>query len=765
MLGAIIASVGVAIAWLQLRRTPRLSTGPGGWMRRVAAKLSRSTYVEPYSWALHPPTGRLPAQVRGRVALLSLLTERLKASDGHVHVLAGLGGVGKSTVALSVAHVAINARRRVWWVDAVDAGAIASALLALARELGAASLDVDEAFAGRRDAPGLVWRYLEQNANWVLIFDNADDIDKLGSGHSPIIDGTGWVRPSRRGMVLITSRVNDVTQWGKYATVHSVPALSESEGASVLLDCAPAAGSIAEARQLSMRLCGLPLALHQAGSYLASSFADERTFTSFQESLEQHFERIMVRHGMDDRSTVMATWELSLDALSRKGFEDARPLLRILSCFAAASPVPYRLIQGIGHSDVLRRGSLPDTLSALAAVGLLETRASPVDANRADVLVHPLVAETQRARFTSEERGASLEGAISGLAEAIVTLDRSSSIEWPIWLQLLPHISVLLDPQRIEGISESTLEHLLVGALTIVDALIWAGRWPAALDIARHAVVASAKLGENHPATLKVRHFLAEALMNKGLWKEAEDEFRKVVRLRELFLGKAHPDTLTTRQSLGCCLRLTERTEEAEKEYKIVVEERRKILGDDDLDFLNARHDLAHVGALRGRTDDAEAEFRFLLKRRTDLLGEDHPSTLATLHDLSWVLGKKGDLEEAERGFKSVRDQWLRIANEKHPSVLQAEYELAIIHRMAGLGEEALEELQDVLVRQRDALGEFHPTTLKTRHEVATTLLDLGRSEDAMEEFRAVLDQSRTALGIEHPVTIAALHACSPTES
>jgi tetratricopeptide (TPR) repeat protein len=766
VLGAIIGSVGVAIAWIQLRRMPRVSTGSGaGGGEAPQGSEDQLTFNVPVTGVLRPPTGRLPAQVRGRVALLSLLTEQLNAPDGHIHVLAGLGGIGKSTIALSVADVAMDSGHPVWWVPAVDAATVASVLLGLARELGAASSDVDEALAGRRDASGLVWRYLEQTAGWVLVFDNADDIDELCTGHGPIIEGTGWLRPSRRGMVLVTSRISDATLWGRHATVHVVPALNEQDGAQVLLDLAPAAGSVAQARQLSIRLGGLPLALHHAGSYLASSFSDERTFTSFQDSLEQQFGRVMSRRGIDDRSTVMATWELSLGALDRKGIGDARPLLRILSCFAAASPVPYRVLQGIGHSDALASDSLSDTLSALVAVGLLETRASFADENRTDVLVHPLVAETQRARFNSEDRRIALEGAVNGLGEAVALLDRANPVEWPIWLQLQPHMNVLLDPQRMERVSASTLDHLLVVASCTVDTLIWAGRWPAALDTARRAVVASAPLGEDHPTTLRARHFLAEALMDNGLWQEAEEEFRKVVRLRELILGKTHQDTLESRDRLGLCLRLANRPAEAESEYRMVIEGRRKVLGDEAFDTLDSRHGLAYVAAMRGRTDEAEREFRLLLDKRQPLLGKDHPATLATLHDLSWVLGKRGDFEEAERGFKSVRDQWLRIAHEKHPSALHAEYELAIVHRMSGLVDKALEEFQDVLVRLKDALGESHPSTLKTRHELASTLLDLGRPEDAKKEFRAVLSQSRAALGNEHPVTIAALRALSETDS
>jgi hypothetical protein len=69
------------------------------------------------------PLGRLPAEIRGRDALLDELSRLLVSRPGRMGrtwVLAGMGGLGKSTVALAVAEIAQIRGWRVWWVTALN---------------------------------------------------------------------------------------------------------------------------------------------------------------------------------------------------------------------------------------------------------------------------------------------------------------------------------------------------------------------------------------------------------------------------------------------------------------------------------------------------------------------------------------------------------------------------------------------------------------------------------------------------------------------
>ncbi|QYC40054.1 hypothetical protein Nocox_12180 [Nonomuraea coxensis DSM 45129] len=156
LVGTLAGVAAVVVAVVQLRRTPR---------DRIDHVPAVAT-GEPVP-VLLAPTGRL-GQLHGRQELLSELEERLIEPDGRFHVLAGLGGVGKTTVALALAERARELGCLVWWVSATDGASMTAALLGLAGDLGAPLGEVEEARTGRRVAADVLWTRLEQRAEWLL---------------------------------------------------------------------------------------------------------------------------------------------------------------------------------------------------------------------------------------------------------------------------------------------------------------------------------------------------------------------------------------------------------------------------------------------------------------------------------------------------------------------------------------------------------------------------------------------------------------------
>ena len=152
-------------------------------------------------------------------------------------------------------------------------------------------------------------------------------------------DGAGWVRATRRGLVLVTSRRRENRQsetlrgkssqrviWPDEAILYEVGPLSDSEAAQVLLDWAPRAGDRSQALRLGRRLGGLPLALKLAGQYLSSGYVNNPTFTAYLDALDSDPRMIeLLKPDFDDpahieREMVMFTWELSLNALADRGY-------------------------------------------------------------------------------------------------------------------------------------------------------------------------------------------------------------------------------------------------------------------------------------------------------------------------------------------------------------------------------------------------------------------------------------------------------------
>ena len=489
------------------------------------------------------PAPVLDVDVRGRGQVINELAGLALAPPGRVQVLAGLGGSGKSTVARAVAARVGAQDRRVWWVPAADAVSMTQLLLGLAEELGASRGQVEEALAGRLNPSDVLWGQLETARDWMVVLDNADSPAALAAGGRPVSSGNGWLRSTRTGLALVTSRAGDLHDWGPVARVIRLEPLAEADGAQVLLDLAPGAGDRAAAHSLAGQLGGLPLALHQAGSYLASAFAAEATFARYQQVLSVRFGELMGR-GDDDRAKVIATWELSLDGLEAQGRGQARPLLRLLSCFASAVLVPPLLLGREALAGMCgSMAAAEDGLSGLLSVGLIDAVRSPQAGVLPSVKVHPLVAQTIRYR-AGDALPRSLEAAVQLLDAAVGKLGYDDPRDAADWLTLVPHLRALqLSDRRLPASAEASLAS---AASQISLALVWGGSYVAALAVAEWGLERGHGLPEDHQQILRLRRARAVVWRFLGRYADAEAEYRQVLDARLRVLGPDHPSTLAT---------------------------------------------------------------------------------------------------------------------------------------------------------------------------------------------------------------------------
>ncbi|MEO5876083.1 MAG: tetratricopeptide repeat protein [Streptosporangiaceae bacterium] len=566
------------------------------------------------------------------------MTQLLAEPDGLAHVLSGLGGTGKSMVALRVADVAVTQGRRVWWVSAVDGASLSAGMLLLAESLGADAGLVQGARAGAVPACDVLWPLLEADPGWLLVIDNADDVEALAVTGRVLRDGNGWVRGSRSGLVLVTTRDSDPSHWGRAVELHPVGWLTDADGGLVLRDLAPQAGTQSEAESLSGRLGGLALALHHAGSHLAMPFARLRTFTAYQQAWEEEFAAGTYSGTPSDRDVVTSTWDLSLDQLDRSGFPQARNLLDVLAWFAAPIPVPT---QGLDH-EVLGRvcgdtgaAAVAPGLQALLSAGLIETRLpspppGPAHAGTSGVMVHPLVAETIRSRHLARGTAPTIAGvAVDVLAQATNDLQNVRAADWAVWIVWLPHLEELLT----QASSHLGLEDLAALAGTAADgamALLWAGSYPASLKVAETARQHTQRLGAENPEILFLIDRQAGAYYFLGDHAEAERLYRELLPIEERVLGPEHPDTLTTRYEIARAIAGQGDHAEAERLYRELLPTRERVLGSEHPSTLNIRYAIAR--AVAGQGDHAEAErlYRELLPTEGRVLGPEHPDTLTT---------------------------------------------------------------------------------------------------------------------------------------
>src|ERR1022692_692136 len=306
--------------------------------------------------SIAPPIGQRDGSlpIRGRDKVLAEI-----AAGSGVQVVCGLGGCGKTRLALEAAFESQQHGADVWWVSAVQQSSLEAGMRALGRRLGLTDTEVEHG-----DAADLLWQHLASRQDrWLLVIDNADDPELLAGAGTCVAEGRGWLRPvgTGAGKVLVTSRDANAASWGSWRQRHRLEMLAADEAAAILADHAgdhAGLGSIEDARGLAVRLGGLPLALKIAGSYLAGSaatpsvFADPgviRTYRQYREALDTDGLAAVFPPASGEitqeqaRGLIGKTWDLTLDLLDARRVPEARQLLRLLARLADA-PGPYELL-------------------------------------------------------------------------------------------------------------------------------------------------------------------------------------------------------------------------------------------------------------------------------------------------------------------------------------------------------------------------------------------------------------------------------------
>ncbi|MFI7414019.1 tetratricopeptide repeat protein [Streptomyces sp. NPDC049627] len=763
--------------------------GLGGWQLRVAildrrdARNGRAAVDDGTATGgsgalpVSVPFGRLPVDVLGRDALLAELNASLGSTWGRrrpgVWVLAGLGGIGKSTVALRLAAEARGRGWPVWWVNAADPLSLRGGALEILRLVGAPDPVVRAVREGTPTAAEQFWAFLDGAVKrGVLIFDNADEPALLAAdGVSLPGDGTGWIRPSKGVHIVVTTRTSDPGTWGSWARLRVLTALDDVSAADVLRRLAPQVDDPTgrEAMALARRLGALPLALHLAGTYLASPFARWRSFGDYQQALDSTVASEVIADldtvRANSRAAVSQTWELSLDALAAQGVARARRLLYLLSCLAPATPIPGSLLQPEAGSHAREFTS---ALRGLAAVGLIDVADTPA-VRPGDVVVHPVVADICRARMLTGQTaggGTVMADAVRLLAAAGGELDSEHPGDWAAWERLLPHVSVGVS-WMAPHLDDESLIRLLTASRAGFNALWGIGRQGSRDGevLARVNLAAAERLGDEHPDSLAARNDLGIYLCATGAPREAEEMLRAVLAGRRRVLGEDHLDTLRTRDALIGSIMEQGRFDEAEQMYRELIADMTRVLGADHRETLTTSVDLAWSIGMQGRPAEAAEICRRTLDLDRRILGDENPRTLDAWDDLSRWTNERGDHATAEQMSRELLGIELRVMGSEHQLTLTTRANLARAIANQGRLDEAEHLLREGLADMERALGEEHYRSITARRYLADTVAAQGHVAEATQLYVQVLQLQQRRLGHEHPETLATRQLVAETTS
>jgi uncharacterized protein YukJ len=346
-----------------------------------------------------PPIWSVPARnplFTGREEWVARVKSQLTTANHPAVVtqaIAGLGGIGKSQLAIEYAHQNASAYRLVWWVHAETEAARRGDLLALAHRLGLDDVDSRRAESPQAASPwadaqlAAVRTWLEQHRDWLLIFDNVESPDDIRD----LLPRAGV------GHVLITSRYS---AWDNVADVLSLGVWAPREAISYLLTRTKQSDE-ASAAMLAEMLGYLPLAVEQAAAYIDESRISLSHFTElFRTS------RARLLAAASSKATVATVWQLSLQSVRQKS-KHAVTLLQ-LAAFLPPDNFPRERLRQQRQDRRVNGGAiaelLGDDLALNEAIAVLR-RYSLIEATPEHISVHRLVQVVVQESLSEAERG------------------------------------------------------------------------------------------------------------------------------------------------------------------------------------------------------------------------------------------------------------------------------------------------------------------------------------------------------------------------
>ncbi|WP_459799418.1 FxSxx-COOH system tetratricopeptide repeat protein [Herbidospora sp. RD11066] len=774
---------------------------------------SRFPGTAPTIWNVGPRnntfTGRSTALETLRDQLVGIT--RTVPQPQQTIALHGLGGVGKTQVALEYAHRFRADYDLVWWISAEQPDLINSALAELATKL---SIRFGDSVLAGAEAAREALRIGQMR--WLLVFDNARDPEQLQE-HLP--GGTGHV--------LVTSRNRS---WADVATPLEVDVFSEEESLEHFNRRVPALdreGALAIAEELGH----LPLAIEQAAAWLAETAVPASAYLT---QLKQSAELLLNEPPRGYPLPVAQTWNISLAQLKERSPAAVRLLQ--LCAFFAPEPISQELI----YSDEMMRALLqydPGLRGEKVMIGRLIREVTrfalaKVDPATNTIQLHRLVQTVIRNQMTTEE----IETTSHEVHHILVgARPRKGEVDdpanWPrydiIWPHLLPSEAencmeedtrkLLIDRvryynrrgqytnalnlgQRLADFWETKFGQVERQRLSMLynvgNAHRWLGQTQTALQLSEWTLENQRSLlGDDHPHTLLTRGTLGADLRARGEFEKALGLDRETYELwRDLYgedydktlnaannlavsyrligdcfsardldqdtydrmnrvLGPMHLDTLSTAQNLGRDLRETGLYIESAEWLTHTIAKYKEGVDDDHIELLTAEKSLSASLRKAGRQEDAFVTARRVAERFEQRY-PSHPETPAALLELAscqWALDDKARAYELA---EATREKYVELFWPSHPYVQIASNNVAIYLRALGRPEEAIVLGDETLGAFRNRLGPAHPYTLTCMINVANCLSDLGDHQRAEGLFRESHTGFVQNLGAHHPNTI-----------
>jgi tetratricopeptide (TPR) repeat protein len=664
----------------------------------------------------------------GREEILAQLRAHFQtdhvAALSQPQAMSGLGGIGKTQLAIEYAHRYRHDYQAILWTRADTCEALISGYVAIAHLLNLPQKDEQD--------QGLVvqavLRWLTTQAGWLLILDSADDLTITREFLPTAFDGHLLLTTRAQAMGRLAYRVEVDTMEGEVGALLLVRRAGLVAHTASLEAASPS--DVALASELTEELGGLPLALDQAGAYV------EETQCGIARYLQLYRTRravLLQRRGglvLDHPEPVATTWSLSFEKIEQQS-PAAADLLR-LCAFLHFDAIPEEIItQGAPHlgpwlSPIKEDPLLFDEIIAVLGAYSLIRR----EPKSKTLSIHRLVQVVLRDAMGKKTAQQWANHAVQAVNQVFPDGEFDT---WPRCERLLPHALACVRLIEQEQIASQEAARLLNQTGTY---LMNRGRYAEAEPIVeRTRVMCEQMLGADHPLTASSLGNLAVLYQEQGKYEQAEAFAQQALTLLEGVLKEN--DAVSTDSAFFLATCLTNLATLYGERHKYAQAERLFVracaiwihtFGPVHPRLAYTQNNLGSLFEEQGRYDDAEALYQQALFASEQMLGPNHPLIATCLNNLAGLyLIKQKRYAQAEPLLLRALHICETELGPNHPLTATS------LDRLAGLFflQEAYEQAEPLwrraLIINEHVLGLNHPRVSITLGNLANLYVAQGK--------------------------------------
>jgi len=663
----------------------------------------------------------------GREELLRRLAASLRAGEtvgiSQPQAVHGLGGVGKTQIALEYAYRYYQDYDAVLWTRADTHEALISGFVAFAALL---HLPVQE----ERDQLKIVQavkHWLTSHSRWLLLLDNADDLTLMRD----------FLPPAGRGHSMLTTRAASM---GRLAHALEVDALDNGPGALLLLRraerLAPDATLVqavvserAIAHSISQELGGLPLALDQAGAYIEETQCSLADYLRFYRS--QRADLLKARGGLvaDHPEPVATTWSLSFAQVEKRSAA-AADLLRVCA-FLHPDAIPEEIItEGAAKLGPELQAMAGNPLVFNQAIGVLLSYSLLKRQPEEHLLsMHRLVQAVLKDGMDASTYHQWAERVVLAVYQVLPTeVDYGPYSRYDRCLPHAQECAQLIEQEQLTSFAARWLLHQ-------IGRYLWQhARFAEAEVFYQHSLrIMEQAQGPDHPDVASPLIGLAALYDEQGKYAEAEPLYQRAMDIYEQALRPEDQRVAYPLNGLAVLYEVQGKYAEAEPLYQRALHIWEQALGPDHPQVAYPLNGLANLYYRQGKYDEAEPLYQQALRIREQKLGRDHPYVADLLNNLANLYRDQGKYDEAEPLYQRALHIWEQALGTDHPDVAYPLNGLAVLYEVQGKYDEAEPLYQRALHIREQKLGPDHPYTQEVVRNYAILLRKMGREDEARE--------------------------------